>query len=83
MHRSNPKVMCGGRLLHKKLMHGKGMGSVLLNRGGAGSASSYESVDQFIDDTGLSPLKGSGLGEKLHKLMIKPMAKKPSNIRFN
>jgi hypothetical protein len=64
-------------------MNGKGMGSVLLNRGGAGSASSYASVDQFVDDTGLTPLRGAGLGEKLHKLMVKPMAKKPSNIRFN
>lgn len=81
MHRSNPKVLCSGRLHHKKLMEGRGMGSVLLNKGGAGNASSYGSVDQFIDDTGLSVIKGSGLGEKLHKLLVKPM-KKPQNIRL-
>ena len=82
MHRSNPKVLCGGRLHHKKLMEGRGMGSVILHKGGAGSASSYENVDAFTNATS-ETIKGAGLGEKLQKLLVKPLAKKPSNIRFD
>jgi len=82
MHRSNPKVLCGGRLHHKKLMDGRGMGSVILDKGGAGSASSYESVDAFMNATG-EQIKGSGLGEKLHKLLVKPLGKKPANIKWD
>ena len=82
MHRSNPKVMCGGRLHYKKLMEGRGMGSVLLNKGGTGSASSYEGIDDYIATTGNS-IKGSGLGEKLHKLLVKPVARKPANIKWD
>jgi hypothetical protein len=29
-----------------------------------------------------SPARGSGLGEKLHKLIVKPLTKKPQNIKF-
>ena len=82
MNRSNPKILCSGRMHYKKLMEGKGMGSVLLNKGGTGSASSYETIDDYMGTTG-NQIKGSGLGMKLHKLLVKPVAKKPQNIKFD
>jgi hypothetical protein len=82
MHRSNPNVVCGGRMHRKKLMEGKGMGSVILDKGGGGGASSYTSIDDYINTTG-NPIKGSGLGEKLHKLVVKPLQRKPQNIKWD
>lgn len=73
-------------LIHKgKHSSGNGMGSVLLNTGGAGSASSYIDIDDYIQTTGRNPYGTSGQGikglndlsKKLSKLDIKPM----SNIR--
>lgn len=60
------------------------MGSVLLNRGGAGSGSSYTSVKDFENTTGIDIPQGvgSGLGGKLKALLVKPLAKKPKNISF-
>ncbi len=78
--RRNPNVYIGGRI-HRKRLAGCGMGSVLMNKGGAGGGSSYSSVDNFEATTGLN-VKGAGLGEKLSKLMVKPLTKKPHNIRF-
>ena len=83
LHRSNPNVMCCGRIHRKKLMEGRGMGSVLLNVGGAGSGSSYTSIDDYMNITGNSPARGSGLGEKLNRLIVKPLTKKPQNIKFD
>jgi len=83
LHRANPNVMVMGRLHRKKLMEGRGMGSVLLNVGGAGSGSSYTSIDDYMNITGNNPARGSGLGEKLHKLIVKPISKKPQNIKFD
>lgn len=82
LHRANPNVMVMGRIHRKKLMEGRGMGSVLLNKGGAGAGSSYESIDDYMNITGNNPARGSGLGEKLHKLIVKPLNKKPQNIKF-
>jgi len=59
------------------------MGSVLLNVGGAGGGSSYESLDDYMNITGNNPARGSGLGEKLHRLIVKPISKKPANIKFD
>jgi hypothetical protein len=64
-------------------MEGRGMGSILLNVGGGGAGSSYESIDDYMNITGNNPLRGSGLGEKLHKLIVKPLTKKPQNIKFD
>jgi hypothetical protein len=75
--------MCCGRIHRKKLMEGRGMGSVLLNVGGAGSGSSYTSIDDYMNITGNSPARGSGLGEKLNRLIVKPLTKKPQNIKFD
>lgn len=83
LHRSNPNVCVSGRIHRKKLMEGRGMGSVLLNKGGAGGGSSYESIDDYMNITGNSPARGSGLGEKLHRLIVKPLNKKPQNIKFD
>ena len=76
---------------------GRGMGSVLL--GGVGSASSYESVDDYLETTGrklsvpsgkgLYPIGGSlgvdrnGLNKKLESLSVAPKKSKAKNIRFN
>lgn len=72
---------------------GRGMGSVLLQTGGPGSASSYESVEEYRDTTGrglglglglgLSGSDRSGLSKKLESLSITPSKQKPKNIRFN
>jgi hypothetical protein len=78
--RKNPNVYIGGRI-HRKRLAGSGMGSVLMNKGGAGAGSSYSSVNDYEATTGLN-VKGAGLGEKLSKLMVKPLNKKPHNIRF-
>lgn len=82
VHRANPNVVLMGRIHRKKLMEGRGMGSVILNKGGAGGGSSYESIDDYINITGNSAIAGSGLGEKLHKLIVKPLSRKPQNIHF-
>jgi hypothetical protein len=83
LQRANPNVYVMGRLHRKKLMEGKGMGSILLNTGGAGAGSSYSSIDDYINTTGNKISTGSGLGEKLNKLVVKPLTKKPQNIRFD
>lgn len=83
LHRSNPNVMVSGRIHRKKIMEGRGMGSILLNVGGGGGGSSYESIDDYMNITGNSPARGSGLGEKLHRLIVKPLSKKPQNIKFD
>ena len=80
MQRKNPNVCVAGRL-HRRHLAGMGMGSVLLAKGGAGSGSSYPSIDSFVSATGREV--GSGLGEKLNKLIVKPLVKKPHNIQFN
>ena len=83
IHRANPNVCVSGRIHRKKLMEGRGMGSVLLNVGGAGSGSSYTSIDDYMNVTGNNQARGSGLGEKLHKLIVKPLTRKPQNIKFD
>lgn len=84
-HRRSPYVQIGGRI-HRKKMCGTGMGSVLMNVGGAGSGSSYPSPQEYQAITG-RPIGGSGLGDhslnkKLEALKIKPLFKKPVNIKF-
>jgi hypothetical protein len=80
MHRKNPNVCISGRM-HRKQMSGMGMGSVLMNPGGAGGGSSYMSVQDYSATTGNRPA-GTGFRDKLDKLMVKPLTKKPQNIRF-
>jgi len=66
---------------------GKGVGAVLLNKGGVGAGSSYSSLDDYIQTTGVNPLKGKGLGsmnDKLENLLIKTKkGKKDKNITFS
>jgi hypothetical protein len=86
--------------LHQKVitnkMRGTGMGSVLLDKGGAGSGSSYHSMADYLSTTGQgltagNPSMGFGLGgaieDKLSRLAIKPkdmsMKKKTKNIKFS
>lgn len=64
---------------------GKGIGSVLLD-GGMGGQSSYASMEDYINTTGV--MRGKGLGRsittKLGRLNIQkePTKKKPKNINF-
>ena len=81
LQRKNPNIHIGGRI-HRRLLSGMGMGSVLMNPGGAGSGSSYMSVQDYSATTGNRPA-GTGFREKLDKLMVKPLTKKPKNIRFD
>jgi len=87
--------MAGGRVLTNK-GRGTGIGSVLLDKGGTGSGSSYRSMEDYLATTGGRGIMGSakktmgfGLGgaieDKLSKLMVKPEIKlrKPKNIQFS
>ena len=78
--RRNPHIYLGGRIHTKKLM-GQGMGSVLLNLGGAGG-SSYPGVKDYEETNG-QKVNGGNLAKKLEKLVVKPLQKKPENIKFN
>jgi len=81
-----------GRRHSKSLLRGAGMGSVLLNQGGTGSASSYRSIPEYEQTTGVN-IKGLGFGErgglsdKLQALVVKSKEigkerKKRKNIQF-
>jgi hypothetical protein len=89
--------MCGGTIYagSKKHINGKG-GAVLLNggMGGPGAGSSYYSLDDYINTTGLDPYakntksgrgikNNSSLNFKLEQLTAKPNKKKEKNINFN
>jgi hypothetical protein len=80
-----------GKVVTSK-MKGTGMGSVLLDKGGAGSGSSYYSMEDYLATTGekRSGTKGLGLGgaieDKLSKLKVAPKLetrRKPNNINFS
>ena len=60
---------------HTKRFMGKGIGGVLLATGGAGAASSYMDMDDYIRTTGRDPYRSNGKGlssvsSKLSKLNI-------------
>ena len=81
-------VFAGGSircLTGKHTCYGRGTGSVLLNNGTGGQSSggSYSSLDDYKHTTGINPLAGRGLNDKLQKLMIKPRDSKPKNIKFD
>jgi len=62
-----------------KHSQGQGIGGLLLNKGGVGSASSYIDIDDYIDTTGRNPFKSSqhARGRGLEKL-----ASKLSNLKI-
>lgn len=81
-----------GRRHSKSLLRGAGMGSVLLNQGGTGSASAYRSIPEYEQTTGVR-IKGLGFGDrgglsdKLQALVVKSKEigkerKKRKNIQF-
>lgn len=85
-----PHTMSGKVVTSK--MKGTGMGSVLLDKGGAGSGSSYYSMEDYLATTGekRGGTKGLGLGgaieDKLSKLKVAPKLetrRKPNNINFS
>ena len=70
---------------HTRGMKGGGVGTVLLRDGGPGSASSYDSVDQYVRTTGVNPyMRGRGLetSSALAGLKVSKM-KRPKNISFS
>lgn len=79
--RRNPHIYLGGRI-HRRPLMGSGMGSVLMNVGGAGGGSSYESPSAYTETTGRPVFRGGDLGRKLQGLIVKPLQKKPQNIKF-
>ena len=72
------------------LINGSGMGSILLRTGGAGGASSYMDLDDYIKTTGNNPYAkakhstGYGLSKslssKLQNLNVVPEKSKRKNI---
>lgn len=92
-----PNSLRGGVITNK--MGGCGMGSVLLDKGGAGGASSYTSLGEYKRTTGegmkVKPAvmprefsRGKGIGgeieAKLQSLQLKnDTRKKPQNIKFS
>jgi hypothetical protein len=74
----------------RTIMKGTG-GSVLLDKGAGGSASSYDGLDQYLEMTGRGrhtepDVKGNivetNLGRKLSNLKVKPLEKKPPRIHL-
>lgn len=79
-----PHTIQGKVILNK--MSGTGMGSVLLDKGGSGSGSSYSSMADYLATTNGGGMKGGdkgmrtkGLGvggaieDKLSKLVVNPL----------
>lgn len=91
--------MSGGtiRSSTRKHISGRGYGTVLLDGGlgGYGGGSSYTSVDDYINTTGIDPYVGqpifmgkgirnlSSMNSKLENLLVKKNPKKEKNINFN
>jgi hypothetical protein len=80
-----PHLGHSGMSRHKKgKMNG---GSVLLQSGGPGAGSSYDSLADYMSTTERNPLmKGKGaLGKRLESLSLalKPAKTKVKNIKFN
>jgi hypothetical protein len=71
----NPRTMKGRIVLRKQNSVG---GSILLQKGGPGVGSSYDSVEEYKRITGTGVL-----GNKLRSLIVKPVgAPMKKNIKF-
>lgn len=71
----------------RQVRSGAGVGAVLLD-GGRGGQSSYSSLDDYVNTTGVNPLaRGQGLAKmnaQIEKLLVKPKGKKKEkNINFS
>ena len=74
-----PRMMKGKTVLRK--MTG---GSILLNKGGPGVGSSYDSVEEYKRVTGTGMCgSGSILSNKLKSLVVKPIKEAKKNIKFS
>lgn len=65
-------------MLRGRRFAGRGMGSILLRRGGPGGGSSYDGVEDYVKTTGVK-VRGMGLkdvSEKLQALAVEPLKKK-------
>jgi len=54
-----------------KYTSGTGMGSLILQKGGPGGASSYIDIDDYLNTTGFKTIGGSGVHEGFGKLSKK------------
>ena len=72
--------ICVGGRIHKKHYSCAG-GQILLQKGGPGVGSSYDSPEEYHQTTcrGLS----DDLKSKLNNLIVKPLTRKPKNIQFS
>jgi len=90
------KLPFGGHTLmtRNRSVYGRGMGSVLLETGGGGAASSYMDMDDYIHTTGRDPYaaktqrsprgKGiSSLTDKLRNMAIVPTSSRRKNITMS
>lgn len=73
----NPRSVKKGLVKSRKGITPMCGGAILLNKGGAGVGSSYPSVEEYHRIT------GCGLSEKIKSLMVKPIASKKKNIKFD
>ena len=81
------KIHVGGRtvcsLPWRSKGHAQGIGGALLgNPGGGGEGSSYGGVEEYEKMTGRTVGIGSGLASRLANLSVKPINRKPKNIKF-
>jgi len=89
------KAVCGGRSINLSgtgNCSGRG-GSMLLQKAQGGAGSSYDGLDDYLNQTGVKSgiepdVRGSGitetnLGRRLGKLFVKPISKKPPRIRLS
>jgi hypothetical protein len=85
------------RTITRKHINGRGAGGVLLDGGlgGESSAGSYASLDDYINTTGVNPIRGEprslgrgieSMNKKIEGLLVKSKRynpKKDKNINFN
>ena len=82
------KIHIGGRTISavpwrsKGHATGVGCGALLGNPGGGGEGSVYNGVNEYEKMTGRTVGIGSGLSAKLSGLIVKPINRKPKNIKF-
>jgi len=78
--------------IRKKAAHAFSGGSILLQKGGPGAASSYSGLNDYMNTTGLNPyntssaISGRGLSQihkHLENLTIMPKKPKIKNINFS
>ena len=78
MARHHHTTCIGGRIYRR---HHTSGGAILLNKGGPGVGSSYDSPEEYHKTIGRG--LGDDLKTKLNNLIVKPLSRKPKNIQFS